>query len=103
MKRQAYGKRAKQAAAALVSGKEITLQTHGQDKSRRTLAEVFLPDGTNVNQQLVKDDWCWRYRKYAPGDTVLDGLETEARVARKGLWIDPAPVSPWVYRKAKRK
>ena len=25
--------------------------------------------------------WCWWYRKYAPGDTVLEGLETEARDA----------------------
>jgi endonuclease YncB( thermonuclease family) len=31
-----------------------------------TLADVLLPDGTNVNQVLVKDGWCWWYRKYAP-------------------------------------
>ena len=24
---------------------------------------------------LVKQGWCWWYRKYAPGDTVLEGLE----------------------------
>ena len=34
-----------------------------------------LPDGTNVNHTLVKDGWCWWYRKYALGDTVLEGLE----------------------------
>ena len=39
---------------------------------------------------------------YAPSDTVLEGLETEAREGRKGLWIDPAPIPPWVYCKAKR-
>jgi len=49
---------------------------------------------------LVKDGWCWWYRKYAPGDRVLEGLEKEAREARKGLWVDPAPIPPWVYRKA---
>jgi hypothetical protein len=63
---------------------------------------VFLPDDTNVNHTLVKDGWCWWYRKYAPGDTVLEGLEKEAREAKKGLWVDPAPIPPWVYRKAKR-
>ena len=47
---------------------------------------------------LVKDGWCWWYRKYAPGDTVLEGLEKEAREAKKGLWADPQPVPPWEWR-----
>jgi hypothetical protein len=32
---------------------------------------VLLPDGMNLNQELVKQGWCWWYKKYAPGDTVL--------------------------------
>ena len=75
-------------------GKDVTLQTHGYDKYKRTLADVILPDGTNVNHELVKQGWYWWYRKYAPGDTVLEGLEAEAREGRKGLWADPHPVPP---------
>jgi len=101
-KGQAYGKKAKQAASELVFGKEVTLQTCGKDKYGRTIADVLLPDGTNVNHTLVKEGWCWLYRKYAPGDTVLEGLEKDAREAKKGLWVDPAPIPPWVYRKARR-
>jgi len=59
-KGQAYGKRAKQAASELVFGKQVTLQTHGLDKYGRTIADVLLPDGTNVNHELVKDGWCRR-------------------------------------------
>jgi endonuclease YncB( thermonuclease family) len=88
-KGQAYGHKAKQAASALVFGKDVLLQTHGQDKHRRTLADVFLLDGTHVNYTLVKDGWCWWYRKYASGNTVLEGLEKEAREGKKGLWSDP--------------
>ena len=58
-KGQAYGKRAKQAASALVYGKEVTLQTYGKDKYGLTLAYVLLPYGTNVNHTLVKHGWCW--------------------------------------------
>ena len=101
-KGQAYGQRAKQAASVLVFGKKVTLQTHGHDKYGRTLADVLLPDGTNVNYELVKDGWCWWYRKYAPLDTELEGLEKAARDAKKGLWVDPAPIPPRVYRKARR-
>ena len=35
-KGQAFGTRAKQAASALVFGKDVILQTHGQDKYRRS-------------------------------------------------------------------
>ncbi len=100
-KGQAYGKRAKQAASQLVFGKQVTLQTHGLDKYGRTIADVLLPDGTNVNQTLVKDGWCWWYRKYAPLDTKLEMLEAVAKAARRGLWADPHPVPPWEWRKRK--
>lgn len=101
-KGQAYGKKAKQATSALVFGKEVRLQTFGKDKYGRTIADVLLTDGTNVNHELAKNGWCWWYRKYAPGDVELEKLEKAAREAKKGLWVDPAPIPPWVYRKARR-
>ena len=54
---QAFGNRAKQAASALVFGRDVLLQTHRQDKYRRTLGNLFLRDGTHVNHRLVK---VWR-------------------------------------------
>jgi micrococcal nuclease len=97
-KGQAFGKRAKQAASDLVFGKEVTLQTFGKDKYGRTIGDVILPDGLNLNQELVKQGWCWWYRKYAPGNTVLEGLVKEAREAKKGLWADPQLVPLWEWR-----
>jgi micrococcal nuclease len=96
---QAFGNRAKQATSALVLGRDVILQTHGQDKHRRTLADVFLSDGTHVNHELVKAGWCWWYKKYAPKDTALEGLEKDARDGKKGLWAEPNPVPPWLYRR----
>jgi endonuclease YncB( thermonuclease family) len=88
-------------AGGAAFGKDVTIQTHGHDKYKRTLGDVLLPDGTSVNHALVKDGWCWWYRKYAPGDTVLEGLEAKAREEKKGLWADPQPVPPWEWRKRK--
>jgi endonuclease YncB( thermonuclease family) len=68
----------------------------------RTLGDVFLLDGTNVNHTLVKIGWCWWYRKYAPQDIELEKLEKDARDAKRGLWIDTAPIPPWAYRKTRR-
>ena len=101
-KGQAFGTRAKQALSALAFGRDVMLDTHGQDKYNRTLADVILRDGTNVNHELVKEGWCWWYRKYAPGDTVLEGLERDAREAKKGLWADPHLVPPWELRRKTR-
>jgi len=98
-KGQAFGKVAKLATSALVFGRSVTVKPHATDRYKRVVAEVFLLDGTNLNHQLVKDGWCWWYRKYAPDDTTLGALETEARDARKGLWADPKPVPPWEWRK----
>jgi len=62
-KGQAYGNNAKQATSAFVFGRDVILQTHGQDKYGRTLGDVFLSDGTNVNQELVKQGWCWQSKQ----------------------------------------
>ena len=64
---------------------------------RNLCFEVILPEGTNANHALVKDGWCWWYQKYAPGNVVLEKLESEAREARIGLWADPHPVPPWEW------
>lgn len=101
-KGQAYGQRAKQAMSALAFGKEVTVQTHGHDKYSRTIGDVILPDWANVNHELVKQGWCWWYRKYAPGDTMLEKLEADAREVKAGLWKDPNPIPPWVFRKLRR-
>jgi endonuclease YncB( thermonuclease family) len=60
---QAFGTRAKQAASALVFGRDVMLETHGQDKYGRTLANVMLRDGMNLNHELVKAGLCWWYRR----------------------------------------
>ncbi len=84
-KGQAYGQKAKQAASSLVFGTEVTLQTFGKDKYGHTIADVLLPDGTNVKHTLVKDGWCWWYRQCAAGNTTLQTLEAKASETKRGL------------------
>lgn len=44
--------------SSLILGKQISLQTYGKGKYKRTIADVILPDGLNVNPGLVKECWC---------------------------------------------
>lgn len=102
-KRQAFGNRAKQATSTLAFGHQVTVHPVGKDKYKRTLATVFLANGINLNHELVRQGYCWWFRKYAPTDAELAALEQSAREQKKGLWVDPAPVPPWEYRKARRR
>jgi len=97
-KAQAYGNKAKQFTKDLVQGQMVTIQAYDTDRYGRTIGDVILEDGRNVNQELVKAGLAWWYRKYAPGNTVLEKLETEAREAKEGLWNDPHPIPPWDFR-----
>ena len=51
------------------------------------------------SMDTLSNAWSLWYPKYAPGDTVLEGLEEDAREAKKGLWVDPQPVPPWELRR----
>jgi hypothetical protein len=74
---------------------------HSLDKYGRTVADVVLPDGTNVSRELVRAGLAWWYRQYSK-DKSLGALEEEARQAKHGLWADPNPIPPWELRHPKQ-
>jgi endonuclease YncB( thermonuclease family) len=41
--------------------------------------------------------------KNAPGNGVLEQVETKAQEAWRGLWADSQPVPPWEWRKRPRR
>lgn len=96
---QPFAIEATKLAKQLALEKAVRVTEIGRDKWHRLLGEVVLPDGRMLNRELVREGACWWYRKYAPGDTVLERLEKAARETRKGLWADPQPVPPWEWRK----
>jgi endonuclease YncB( thermonuclease family) len=104
-KAQPYGTKAKQFTSAMVFGKEVVIRDYGLDnnKFKRTLGEIVLPDGRVVNEELLRAGLAWWYRKYAPNRVDLAALEQEAQQAKLGLWADPDPVPPWCYRKHQRR
>jgi micrococcal nuclease len=77
-KGQAFGKQAKRAVADLAFGKEVTIQTHGHDEYKRTLGDVILPGGKNLNQKLVKQGWCWSDQNNAVTGETLEKLVVNA-------------------------
>ncbi len=92
--KQAFGTRARQYTSDLAFGQVVTVAVKDHDRYGRLVAEVFLPDGRSLNQELVQAGMAWWYTQFAPQDTLLQQLEAEARQAKRGLWSDPHAVLP---------
>ena len=99
-KGQAFGNRAKQFTSRAAYGKVVTIQATKRDRYNRIIGTVCLPDGENLNQELVRAGLAWWYRHFST-DRTLGQLEAEARANRRGLWKDANPVPPWDFRRAR--
>ena len=99
---QPYGPSAKRFTRRLAGGKLVSLQIRDIDRFGRLVAEVILADGRNLNQEIVRAGFAWRYQYYARREQTLQSLETEARAARRGLWAARKPMPPWEFRKRAR-
>lgn len=95
---QAYGTRARQALSAMAYRRVVTVADAGADQYGRELGTIFV-SGQNVNAAMVGQGMAWAYRRYL-ADRSLIRLEQQARAAHRGLWNDPAPVPPWLFRRS---
>lgn len=93
--KQPFSKQSKEAMSGQVFGKAVTLNVTGKDRYGRTLAVVMV-GGVNVNLEMVRLGMAWRYDKYSKDEALL-AAQSAAKAARRGLWSDPAPVSPWEW------
>jgi len=99
---QPFGQRAKQFTAAACFGRVVTVEDQGKDKYGRSISEIILPDGKDLNRELVREGLAWWYRKYAPNDSDLSQLENTARLQHRGLWADANPTAPWEFRRIEK-
>ena len=68
---------------ALGFGQTVTVKVRDIDQCKRTAAEIILPDGRNLDQELVRAGLAWWYRQYGCREMVLRDLEQEARAAKR--------------------
>lgn len=99
---QPFGKAAKKYASDLCFGKTVRVEPKKKrDKYGRILATIYVDDSVNVNAELIKSGYAWRY-KYSK-NKQYGVLQHEAKQNRMGLWGDDHPVDPWQWRKEHRR
>lgn len=85
-----YGKEASNYTKQLLTGQKVTLKFDVEpfDKYKRLLAYVYLPDGTFVNEKLVREGYA-RIMTIPPNVACADlflEAERDAREHDRGLW-----------------
>lgn len=98
---QPFGDEAQSALSAMVLGRQVTAQLHGQSEDGHTQAEVFEPKGHLVNLELVQRGLAWH--DYFESQTKSDRETYQAAVAaaqqaRQGMWALDRLEPPRNYR-----
>jgi endonuclease YncB( thermonuclease family) len=95
-RRQPFGTRSRQHLTELCQGKPASIKRTATDRCWRTVARVQC-DGIDANAEQVRAGMAWVFDRYAT-DAALYAIEADARRAVRGLWADPRPITPWVWR-----
>lgn len=110
---QPWAAKAKRFTADLVGNRDVVLRVRAKDKYDRTVAEVILPDGRNLSEEILRVGLAWHY-DYHSRNADWHRLMEEARAAGRGLWADEKrceglaecptrPVSPRDFRVEERR
>lgn len=103
---QGFGSRAKQSLSDLVFGKTVTVISSKKDRYGRTLGKVTI-NGRDINLEQIRRGMAWFYRQYAKDLSAEDAkayeqAEAAAKEENAGLWRDPSPPPPWLFRRGDR-
>jgi micrococcal nuclease len=96
-KDQDYGTASRDSLIGMVLHKDVHVDTLAVDKYGRTVALLQVA-GLKVNEEQVKRGMAWEYSHYH-SDRHYIALQQEAQQAGRGLWTQPNPTPPWVWRK----
>jgi endonuclease YncB( thermonuclease family) len=95
-----YGQRSRQSLAELCFQQTAHVEMIARDRYGRGGGNVECA-GKDAGKHQVSAGMAWVYARYAPKDSPLYGIQTEAKAARRGLWVDEEPVPPWEWRRSK--
>ncbi|MBF0190584.1 MAG: thermonuclease family protein [Magnetococcales bacterium] len=99
---QPYAGEAKALTQRLVEHRTVRVVDKERDRYGRLVAWVTPLDGEELGAALVRAGLAWQHPYYSR-DPELKRLEQEARRRGIGLWADPDPTPPWVWKRHHRR
>ena len=98
---QDFGTAARQKLSSFIFGQYVQFEEKDTDRYGRTIAVVYNQKGISVNEQMLQEGLAWHYKEY-DNNPGWDQLERNARRKKIGIWSQPHPTPPWLFRKAQR-
>lgn len=98
-KGQPYSNRATQFTKDFTSGNIVNLKIKEKDRYGRYIGYISVEE-KDLSTELVKNGYAWVYRFFSTSPLLLE-LEDTARKSKLGLWAEPNPIEPRLYRKSK--
>lgn len=100
-RKQDYFQVCKNALSDYIFGKDVILITHGRDRWKRVIADVYV-EKESINLKMVENGFAWHFTKYSK-DSNLARAEETARKKKSGIWKMKNPEAPWNFRKPAKK
>lgn len=99
---QAYGKKSRRALRKLCQRHttSIAVKLSGMDQYKRYLGRLYC-NGQDASLHLAARGLAW-HNVYYSNDLAIFIAQREAQMAKRGLWQQPKPTPPWVWRKQHR-
>lgn len=93
---QCFGKAATEFTKNLIGTNPVRLEADpentNRDRYKRLLRYVYLPDGTHVNAEIIRQGYGFAYVNFPTQKAEeFTRLQKEARKAQRGLWGDCEP------------
>jgi micrococcal nuclease len=101
---QPFSDQARQFTYKMVLGKVVEVHRMDTDKHGRTVALVSV-DKSLLNEELVKAGLAWVYNRHCH-EVICETwkhYQLRAKIDKRGLWSEPEPVSPWKFRRQKKR
>ena len=95
---QVWGQQASAALNARVLNQRVQVQTRSKDDYNRTLGNIGFR-GEDISAWMVSQGHAWSYRHRRSNGPYAEE-ERAAKIARRGLFADPAAEEPRNFRKA---
>lgn len=100
-KDQAFGEDATAFLRGLVSDTQVTIIDRGKDRYGRLIADASI-NGISLAELMIENGFAWSYMvPTVELENKLSQLQDKARAGGVGLWADPDPIRPSIYRELK--